>query len=156
MLTFYVIKATSLNYPAIRHMAISWENVGTGEKEVIHFNEKGLQRELYDKFVQGRSIISMEEHQCSGQEQLLNYCNSYRGKKFNLLTNNCEMFVNGFLKECGENVIITSPQRDLFILIIVAVLAMVIYILIKKRITTKEKWESNYQNAKKSLSSALS
>lgn len=156
MLTFYVIQTNAQKLPLAKHYAIKWKNISTGKDEVIHLCSKGAVREDYDTFIKSRGEIQLStEYQCKGQQTILDYYYKHRSEKFNILSNNCEIFVNRFLKENGEKVTFLSPQRDIALLCLSAIVAAVIAVLIKKQIITKQKCESIYQNVKQSLSSAL-
>ena len=114
-MTFHVITATSLRYKLIRHKAIVYND---GRQDmVLHHSEQGVFLVPLASFLaQGRKILKKEEHQCESIQQITNYYVRHANDNFNLITNNCEQFVNNFLSEIGENVAIKSPQRDLVFL----------------------------------------
>lgn len=114
-MVFYVLTATSLRFKLIRHKAIMYND---GRQDmVLHMNEDGVfLLPLASFLAQGRQILKQEEHQCENIQQITDYYVRHADDKFSYLTNNCEQFVNRFLNEIGEDVIIESPQRDLLFL----------------------------------------
>ncbi len=130
-MVFYVITATSLRYKIIRHKAIMYYD---GHQDmVIHKNEQGVFLTPLTSFLkQGRQIIKKEEHQCENLKQITDYYINHSEDSFNLITNNCEHFVNNFLKEIGETVIIKSPQRDFIFLSCFGIGGLLAYYTAKK------------------------
>lgn len=151
MITYQVITVTSLNYKLIRHRAITWLSK-TGKQEVIHINEEGVHRETYDEFMKGRTLLHSEDHSCEGQQKIIDYYNEHRKDRFRLLTNNCETFVNRFLRSRGEKIWIMSPQRDIIISAVMVAFGLLLLLLNKKQVITDAKCKSAYQKVVNTLS----
>ena len=150
-MVFYVITTTSLNYMFIRHKAILYND---GRQDmVLHHNEDGVFLQPLKSFMSGgRQLLSSEAHECDSISQITNYYVEHAEDRFNLFTNNCEQFVNRFLSQLGETIVVKSPQLALFILVTLASLGATIYTLFKKRIITKEKCEYVLRKLKSGLS----
>ncbi len=130
-MVFYVITATSLRYKLIRHKAIMYND---GHQDmVLHKSEQGVFLIPLPSFLaQGRQILKQEEHQCESMKQITDYYVAHVNDSFNLFTNNCEQFVNNFLSEVGETVIIKSPQRDFIFLSCFGIGGLLAYYTAKK------------------------
>ncbi|MBR6843006.1 MAG: hypothetical protein IKM77_12010 [Prevotella sp.] len=130
-MVFYVLTATSLRYKIIRHKAIMYND---GRQDmVLHLNEEGVFLIPLSSFMaQGRQILKQEEHQCESLQQITDYYVRHAEDKFDYLNNNCEQFVNRFLKEIGENVLFTSPQRDAIIVAVLGAAGILGYYTSKK------------------------
>ncbi len=132
MFTYEILKVTALNYRLIRHRAISWTNIGTGNREVIHLNESGVHRVSYEEFMKGRTLLSSKECHCASQQNLLDYFNKHKEDKFRLISNNCEMFALRFRRECGDMILSISPQRDAVIVLVSVVLGFGLWVANRK------------------------